>query len=205
MNQPSLFDNLPIATTEPPTPVRKKEEDEKTMALLDCIAATYGWKIEEGVLINGKNTKVHKVEIKNGRIRMSNMDGVLRCSIPTSLPEDLGKYLEETFYAKKIETATNPDETDKIFAERVAAALRWQGAHMKAELAYLNAGKKIPLEITRTAGKSHLDDYITRKFSISAGDARDISNHITAKNLAADETASLEEFKDESWAGMALS
>lgn len=67
---------------------------------LGTAASEYGWRVTDNSLYNRAGKKVHDIKIKGNRIHILD-EGKLRGTIPLSKPENIGTYLEKTFYAKK--------------------------------------------------------------------------------------------------------
>lgn len=92
-----------------------------------------------------------------------------------------------------------PDVPEADFGEMVKEAARWKGAAMKiAER--LSLDKKAALRHSQKTTKGDLDKYLMGKFGLDEADARAVSNELTAKNIPADMSASIDEFKTEPWA-----
>lgn len=88
---------------------------------------------------------------------------------------------------------------DEQFDTMVKDAARWQGAarNLAREL---KDDKRASLRLSKITTKGDLDAYLMRKYGIDAADARSVSNHLTARDIKPDFTATVEEFKDEPWA-----
>lgn len=82
--------------------------------------------------------------------------------------------------------------------EMAKEAARWKGAALKVAQE-IGDDKKAALNHSKMTIKADLDAYLQRKFGIGAVEAREVSNHLTDKNIPADMSASLEDFKDEPW------
>ena len=109
---------------------RQQQEDARKIAAaqkaskdatLESVAAEYGWTVKNGELFNRSGSKVHDIEIKKGRVRLSS-NGTLRGTFPESDPAGLGRYLEKTYYAKKEAKAPVAEgmktQADTAFADK---------------------------------------------------------------------------------------
>lgn len=85
------------------------------------------------------------------------------------------------------------------FDDMVKDAARWRGAarNLAREL---EGDKRAALRLSKTTTKGDLDAYLMRKYGIDAAEARAVSNHLTAQNIADDMTATVDEFAGEPWA-----
>lgn len=79
-----------------------KKDNAALMEKLNNVAQAYGWEVKGESLYSRKGHRVHDIKIKRDRIRLTNIEGTLRGSLPVSRPEKLGEYLEKTFYAESI-------------------------------------------------------------------------------------------------------
>lgn len=88
---------------------------------------------------------------------------------------------------------------DEQFDTMVKDAARWQGAarNLAREL---KDDKRASVRLSKITTKGDLDAYLMRKYGIDAAEARSVSNHLTARDIKPDFTATVEEFKDEPWA-----
>ena len=85
--------------------------------------------------------------------------------------------------------------------EMIKEALRWQGAHINAEGEFAERGdKKGQFRIAKESGKSELDSYLMDRFGVDRGTAHEITNSITAQNLAPDKSAKVDDFVGQKWA-----
>lgn len=95
--------------------------------------------------------------------------------------------------------AVQPD-----FAEMVKEAARWKGAAQKADGLYDSNDKRSRLSHSNMTTKGDLDAYLIKKYGIDESGARDVSNELTRKNIPADRTANVEDFRGEPWADNVL-
>lgn len=95
--------------------------------------------------------------------------------------------------------ADQQPSVDEQFDIMVKDAARWQGAarNLAREL---KDDKRASLRLFKITTKGDLDAYLMRKYGIDAAEARSVSNHLTARDIKPDMTATVDEFKDEPWA-----
>ncbi len=100
--------------------------------------------------------------------------------------------------------APAPQTKSASFTEMVNEARRWKGAAMHADSLYAENDVNGRLSHSEATTKGALDEYLMRKFGVSASTARDVSNELTKKNLPPDESAVTGDFAGEAWADSAL-
>jgi N12 class adenine-specific DNA methylase len=89
------------------------------------------------------------------------------------------------------------------FDAMVKDAARWRGAARKLAMEIGSDTKEqrsAALYLSKMTTKGDLDAYLMRKYGLAADEARNISNHLTARAIPDDMTATVEDFKDEPWA-----
>ncbi len=104
---------------------------------------------------------------------------------------------EKNFYVVD-KGASVESENIHDFDTMVKEAARWRGAAMNVA-ERVSGDKKKALAISRQTTKGDLDAYLMKKYNIDAVTARDVSNELTRKDIKPDKTASLDDFKNESW------
>ncbi len=85
----------------------------------------------------------------------------------------------------------------------VQTARRWKGAAMNADEDH-GTDNRARLKHSRMTTKADLDNYLVRKFGVDEVTARNVSNHLTEKDIPADRTAEPSEFAGEPWADAVL-
>lgn len=85
----------------------------------------------------------------------------------------------------------------------VQTARRWKGAAMNADEDH-GTDNRARLKHSRMTTKADLDNYLMRKFGVDEVTARNVSNHLTEKDIPADRTAEPSEFAGEPWADAVL-
>ena len=104
----------------------------------------------------------------------------------------------------KVQVLKKDIEEPALFEDMVKEARRWKGAALNADAMIDPQNAKERLRHSHQTTKGRLDDYLKRKFGIDDSTARSISNELTSKNIPADRSAKVQDFKGEPWADAVL-
>lgn len=77
----------------------KAEKRHAILARIDEALKPYEWTTDFTSIFNRKGTAVHTIKIKGNRVQLFDGD-TIRASL--AQPENIGQYIEKTFYAKKV-------------------------------------------------------------------------------------------------------